>query len=73
MITDIVTDKYQPAPFLICTYSFGESELPTVRPARSLGDATDIAKMEAAAKCQPIVRVYSFDEDGCRLVLTMRT
>jgi len=53
-------DKRRPAPLLVCTYSFGESELPTVRAARSPEHAATIAHEGAAAACRPIVRVYWF-------------
>lgn len=65
-------DKRRPAPLLVCTYSFGESELPTVRPAGTLDQAAGIAREEAAAACRPLVRVYSFDPD-CQLVMSVRT
>jgi len=71
----------RPAPYLVCTYSFGEADLPTIRAAYDLGHATDVAKLEAAASCRPIVRVYSLEEVSeyaagsvtCRLVTSLRT
>jgi hypothetical protein len=57
-------NKHRPAPYLVCTYSFGEGELPTVRAANDIGHATEIARREAAAVCQPMVRIYVFEDDG---------
>ena len=69
----MITDKNRPAPYLVCTYSFGEGELPTVRTADDPFRAQEIAQQEAAAKCMPVVRVYSIDEDGtCKLVMSVR-
>ena len=73
------TNKHLPAPFLVCTYSFGEGELPTVRAAYDAPHATGIARNEAAASCIPVVRVYSMEDmpghDGasvCKLVSSLR-
>lgn len=72
----MVTDKCRPAPILVCTYSFGEGQLPTLRAAFDVDQATELAKQEAAAKCQPLVRIYSFEEmqsySVCRLVSSLR-
>lgn len=76
----MVTDKHRPAPFLVCTYSFGEDQLPTVRAANDLDQATDVARLEAAASCMPLVRVYAIEETRsyaesqtiCRLVASVR-
>lgn len=78
--TMMATDKHRPAPFLVCTYSFGENQLPTVRAAYDFEHATDISRLEAAASCQPVVRVYSIEEMQvytenqavCRLVSCLR-
>lgn len=67
----MLTDKSRPAPFLVCTYSFGEDELPTVRAAFDMDQATVLAQMEANASCQPVVRIYAIDE-VCRLVTSLR-
>jgi len=75
----MLTDKHRPAPLLVCTYSFGETELPTVRAAYHLEQAMDIARQEAAATCMPVVRVYSLEgtdpDTGaavCKLVSSVR-
>lgn len=59
-----VATKHRPAPLLVCTYSFGEGELPTVHAARDADHAQALAQAEAAAACRPTVRVYSVDDDG---------
>jgi hypothetical protein len=70
----IPVNERRPAPFLVCTYSFGEGALPTVRAAVDLGQAADFAHAEACASCQPTVRVYAVDPDGvCSQVMMVRT
>lgn len=76
----IPTNKRVPAPFLVCTYSFGEGDLPTVRAAYDAAHATGIARLEAGAACVPIVRIYSIEEmptdrgvvAACTLVSALR-
>ena len=69
----IPVNERRPAPFLVCTYSFGEGALPTVRAAVDLRQAAEWAQAEARASCQPVVRVYAVDADGaCSPVLTVR-
>jgi len=76
----MLTDKYRPAPFLVCTYSVGEDQLPTVRAAYDLEHATDTARLEAAVSCMPLVRIYAVedvlpyatDHTLCRLVASLR-
>lgn len=74
--TMILTDKHRPAPVLVCTYSFGEGQLPTLRAAYDIEHANELAKQEAAAKCQPLVRIYTLEEmqsySVCRLVSSLR-
>lgn len=63
----------RPAPLLVCTYSFGEGELPTVKAARDPVQAAELARAEASAACRPTVRVYAFDDCGsCQLAWSVR-
>jgi hypothetical protein len=64
--------KHAPAPYVVATFASGERELPTLRPARGLGHAAELARMEAGATCRPVVRVYFVEPGECRLVLSMR-
>jgi hypothetical protein len=64
--------KHAPAPFLVATFAFGERELPTLRPARDLGHAAELARLEAGGTCRPVVRVYCVEPGECRLVLSVR-
>jgi hypothetical protein len=69
----MVTNDRRPAPYLVCTYTFGDSELPTVRAARDLSHAAGLAEQEAAARCGPVVRVYVVGDSGqCDLVMTVQ-
>lgn len=67
-----VGPKHVPAPFVVATFGFGETELPTLRPARDLGHAADLARLEAGQTCRPVVRVYHVEPGECRLVLSLR-
>ena len=65
--------KHAPAPYVVAAYSSGEDELPTLRPARDLGHAAELARLEAGAVCRPVVRVYRIEPGECRLVLSFRS
>jgi|HubBroStandDraft_4_1064222.scaffolds.fasta_scaffold453349_2 hypothetical protein len=64
--------KHAPAPFLVATFGLGEDELPTIRPARDLGHAAELAHLEAGGACRPTVRIYRIEPGECRLVLSVR-
>ncbi len=64
--------KHAPTPFLVATFASGERELPTLRPARDLGHAAELARLESRGTCRPIVRVYFVEPGECRLVLSVR-
>jgi hypothetical protein len=73
MSIEIPVNERRPAPFLVCTYTFGDGALPTVRAAADIDQAAKLAEEAARASCQPVVRVYVFDETGrCRPVMTVR-
>ncbi len=55
--------KNAPAPFLVATFVSGEREQPTLRPARDIGHAAELARLEAGR---------SFASTTSRLVLSVR-
>jgi hypothetical protein len=61
-----------PAPFIVAAYVDGEGSFPVPRPAASLLDAAEIARLEAGGTCRPVVRVYRVEPGECRLVLSVR-
>ena len=64
--------KHAPAAFIVAAFTLGEDELPTLRPARDLGHATDLARLEAGGTSKPLVRVYRLEPGRLDLVLSLR-
>ncbi len=59
--------KNAPAPFLVATFASGERELPTLRPAWDLGQAAELARLEAGDRSFASTR-----RAGGALVLSVR-
>jgi hypothetical protein len=62
-------NKGRPAPYVVAAYAAGENALPTLRPARDLWHAAELARQQATGA---IVRVYRLAPGDCQLVLNVR-